>query len=105
QAEAHVQLPQRPPAAARDPELEPGDDAARPDDPRELSQRRRRVADVTQEIGEGQRIELAVRERERVSARLDELDASVHAPPRLREHAGALVDADDAAARPAHQLE
>src|SRR5689334_22286587 len=45
-------------------ELEARDCSARPEDPRELGQRRRRVRDVTQQVRERERIERLVGERE-----------------------------------------
>src|SRR5579862_8202969 len=84
QPDADVQLPERSPDAARNAELESRDDAARADDPRELAERCCRVTDVAQEVGEGQRVELAVGERQRHRTRLDELDGPVHTPPCLR---------------------
>src|SRR5581483_8875644 len=103
EADADVELPQRPPHARRDAELEPGDDAARPDDARQLRERRGGVFDVAQEVGEGERVERRVLERERLGGSLDELDAPVRAPPGLREHPAALIHTDDAAAVPRNE--
>ncbi len=49
---AHPRLPRKPPEAARHAELERGDGPARPDDPRQLAQRRRRIVDVAEEVRE-----------------------------------------------------
>ena len=56
------------------------------------------------QVGERERVELAVRERKALGARLDELDAAVRPCPGLTEHLGALVDADDRAALLPHEL-
>ena len=103
-ADPDVELPERPPEPGRDAELEPGDRAAGTDDPRQLAQRRRRVVDVAEQVGEREPVELAVGEGQAVGARLDELDAAVHAPAGLGEHVRALVDADDRASLLAHEL-
>src|SRR4051812_33326619 len=98
-----IELPERPPDAARDGELEACDRAARTHDPRKLAERRSGVGDVAQQIGEGERVELAVDERELVGTCLDELGATVRAPPSFGEHPRALVDADHHAAVPRGQ--
>ena len=71
----------------------------------ELAQRRRRVVDVAQQVGEGQRVELAVGERQR--ARRSPRRARPGRSSRRRASAsisGALVDADDGAALLPHEL-
>ena len=52
-----------------------GDPAAGPDHPRELAERGRRIVDVAEEIGEGEVVELAVGEWQRLGLALDQLDA------------------------------
>ena len=47
-------------------ELERGDAPAGPHDPRQLAQRRGGILDVAQQVGEGQRVEARVRERQRL---------------------------------------
>src|SRR5262249_45727290 len=96
--DADVEIPERPPDAAREPEFEPGDGRARPHDAGQLRERCRRVVDVPQEVGERERVELAVVEGEALCARLDELDAAVRTTARLGEHLRALVDPDYRAA-------
>src|SRR5262249_53529224 len=98
QPRAHVELPERPPDAVRDCELEARNRPAGPHDPRELAKGGGGILDVAQEVRERERVELAVAEGKLVGARLDELGSAARAPPRLGEHAGALVDADDRAA-------
>jgi len=70
----HVELPERPPDAAREPELEHRDGPARPDDACQLAQRRGRVVDVPQQVGEGQPVEPAVLERQLLGVALDPVD-------------------------------
>ena len=98
QADADVELPERPPEPARHGELEHRDRPAGPHDARELAQRRRGIVDVAQEIGERERVELAVVERQLLGAALAQLDArreagALDARAAGREHLGALVDA------------
>src|SRR5207302_6587086 len=57
QPDAHVGLPRAAPDSLRDVELERRDGAAGPDDARELMQRRTRIVDVPQEVGEGEAVE------------------------------------------------
>ena len=61
---SHVELPERPPHAAREPELEHRHRPAGPDDADELAQRRGHVVDVAEQVGEGDGVELPVRERQ-----------------------------------------
>ena len=94
----------------REPELEHRDRAAGPDDARQLAQGRGGVVDVAQEVGERQRVEGAVVEREAVGAALDEPHLlrrrrELHAPARDLEHLRALVEPDDGAALLPHELE
>ena len=51
-----------------------------PHDAGELAQRRGRIVDVAQEVRERQRVELAVGERQRLRASLDELDPAEPVP-------------------------
>src|SRR2546423_2422971 len=95
---ADVELPERPPDAARDAELEPRDGAARPDDARQLAERLWGVGHVAEEVREREPVQFAVAERQGLRARLDEVELPVRAPPGLGEHARALVDSDDGAA-------
>ena len=102
QADADVELPQRPPDAARQAELLHRDDAAGSHDASELAQRRGDVVDVAEEVRERQRVELGVGERERLGAALAQLDPLREARVRDplapgREHLRALVDPDDRA--------
>ena len=106
QPDAHVQLPERPPDAARHAELEHRDRPAGPHDAHELAQRRSGVVDVAQEIGEGQRVELRVVERQRLRAALAQLDPPAEPARATRARpaasiSGALVDPDDRPARAA----
>src|ERR671936_2469360 len=99
QAEPDVELPPRAPRPLRDPELERGERTSRPDDARELPQRRARVVDVAEEVGEGERVEGSVLEGEVVGGSLHELDPLVEArggdpPACLGQHLRALVEAD-----------
>ena len=106
QPDSHVELPERPPDAARQAELEHRHRPAGPHDAGELAQRRGHVVDVAQEIRERERVELRVGERQLLGASLAQLDP-VAQPGVLdalapgREHLGALVDPDDRAGRPA----
>ncbi len=67
-------------------------------------ERRRRVLDVAEQVGEGQMVELAVAERQRLRLTPHQLDArrksriALEPPPCPGEHVGALVESDDAAA-------
>ena len=84
QPDSHVELPERPPHAAREPELEHRHRAAGPDDPGELTQRRRHVVDVAQEVREGEGVELPVGEGQVFGpslAQLDPLAQSLRARP------------------------
>jgi hypothetical protein len=99
QSHSHVELPERPPCAARQAELEHRDRSAGADDPRQLAQRRRYVVDVAEEIREGERVELGVGEGQGFGPSVAELDpfaqtgaCDLVAPG--RKHLGALVDAD-----------
>ena len=74
QPDAHVELPERAPDAAREPELQHRNRPAGPDDARELAQRRGHVVDVAEEVREGERVELPVGERQRLGAPLAQLD-------------------------------
>ena len=75
QSHAHVQIPEGPPYAARETELEHAENAPRAHDPRELSHRRDGVADIPQEIRDGERVELVVGEGKGFRSSLAELDA------------------------------
>ncbi len=107
---AHVELPGPAPEAVREAELEPGDRPARPYDAGELVQRRARVVDVAEQVREREGVEGLVAERQPLRLALDQSDPRTEAGPRdalVRdgEHLGALVEADDGAARPAHELD
>src|SRR5262245_49851374 len=105
QSQAHPRFPGRPPDAAWHGELEHRDGAARPDHARKPVQRRARILDVAQEVRERQRRELAVGERERLGAPLDQLHGQSARPLRRDgEHLGALVERDDRAAVAADEL-
>ena len=91
-------------------ELEHGDLSSGPDDPRELPHRRGRVVHVAEEVGEGQPGEASVLEGQLLGPPLAELDAigeagGRHAAAALGQHLRALVDADDAAAEAARDLD
>ena len=91
-------------------ELEGGDSPARADDPDELTERRRRVVHVAQEVGEGERVEGRVLEGERLGAPFAELDppaepGELDAAPADGEHVGALVEPDDGAAVASRELD
>src|SRR5204863_92010 len=89
----HVHVPERSPDPTRNRELEARDRAAGTDDAGELGERRARIVDVAEQVGERERVEGLVREGQARGARLDELD--VRQPlVRDREHFRALVEAD-----------
>src|SRR5204863_4856806 len=99
----HVHVPERSPDPTRNRELEARDRAAGTDDAGELGERRARIVDVAEQVGERERVEGLVREGQARGARLDELD--VRQPlVRDREHFRALVEADDGAALLPDQL-
>ncbi len=101
QDQTRVGAPGPPPRyGARDVELEARDRAAGTYDPGELTQCRRGVGHVAQQVGEGQRVEHAVVERQRLAAAEDQRDAALET--RLGDplttdgqHVGRDVDADD----------
>ena len=110
QPEAGVGPPQRAQdGSRRDAELQRRDATARRDDAGQLAQRRGRVVDVAQEVGERQVVELAVGERQPLGLADPQRDARaqqvVVLDPGARpcEHRLALVDPDDRAAVPAHE--
>ena len=92
-------------------ELDHPDPAARLDHAGELAHRRRAVVDVAQQIGERQRVELGVGERQLLGLAADEPhptgERGVGGQPRSRtgEHVLALVEADDLAAAAVGQRE
>jgi hypothetical protein len=91
-------------------ELEHGDAAAWANDAGKLAERRGRVFDVAEEVGEREPVEARVPEGKRLSARLAELDPGGEAgrPDARRsrgEHLGALVDADDPASVATDELD
>src|SRR5204863_7269749 len=99
----HVHVPERSPDPTRNRELEARDRAAGTDDAGELGERRARIVDVAEQVGERERVEGLVREGQARGARLDELD--VRQPlVRDREHFRALVEAEDGAALLPEQL-
>ena len=61
QTDPDVEIPERPRRAARDAELERGDGAAGADDARQLRERRARVVDVAEQVGDGEVVERCVR--------------------------------------------
>jgi hypothetical protein len=90
--------------------LEHGQAASWTDDAGELSERCSRVFDIAKEVGEGEAVEGGVREGKRFRLPLAELDPGREAggANSLRaggEHLGALVDAHDAAAEAADELD
>src|SRR5581483_8267971 len=102
QPDPDPQLPGRPPGPARHAELEARDRAAGPHHARQLAQRRRGVVDVAEEVREGERVELAVLERQRARVAFAQADLprrprERRAPPPLVEHLRRPVDADDEA--------
>lgn len=104
QAYPNVELPGQPPDAAGKRELEPGHRPARPDDACQFAQRRRRIGHVTEEIGEGQRVERVVWKGERFGRPLDEPNGRGQTLPCHGQHLGALVEADHLAAFTRQQL-
>jgi hypothetical protein len=99
----YVELPERTPEPAREPELERRDSPAGPDDARQLAQCRRGLLDVAEEVREREPVERAVLERKLVRAALDEPDpfrqpSCFDLPVACGQHLGALVEADDPAA-------
>src|SRR5919108_609493 len=111
EAEADVELPEAAPdEASRDRELERGNRAAGSDDACELRQHAGRLVDIAEEVGERERGEGRIRERQLLGAPLDEPDPLAepgfgHAPAALGEHAGALVQPDNGATVPARELD
>ena len=106
----HIQLPERTPEASREPELERRDCPAGPDDTRELAERSRGLLDVAEEVREREPVERAVLKRQLHRASLDEPDP--FRQPRYLDptaanvqHLGALVEADDLAARLPRELD
>src|SRR2546430_13579782 len=99
-----VGAPERPPESGRNGELEARDRAAGADDARELRQGRARIVDVAEQVGDRERVERGVLERQVLGARLDQLYRCGQVLARDREHLRALVDADDRAAVLAEQL-
>ena len=69
-------------------ELQRGDAPAGPHDARELAQRRRRIVDVAQQVGERQVVELAVGERQALRLAVDERHAPRERPRRARAAPG-----------------
>ena len=59
---------------------------------------------MTEEVGERERVELAVRERQLLRPPLHQLDTAVQAAASLGEHLAALVDTDHAAALLPYEL-
>ena len=88
-------------------ELQRGHPAARAHDAGQLAHRRRRILDVAQQVGERQRVEARVLERQALGLPLDELHTRAlarEARPRSGEHLRALVETDDGAVRTSAQL-
>src|SRR5439155_18517682 len=69
---AHVELPQRPPEAPRDGELQRRNRAARADHARKLAYRRGRVVDIPEQVREGECVEGLVVERQALPSPFDE---------------------------------
>src|SRR5439155_10025569 len=86
ETEPRVGEPERMERTARDAELERGETPARPEDARELAQRRRRVVDVAQEIREGHVVERGVGEGQPLRASTDEPWKMAVPRRRRREH-------------------
>src|SRR5262249_14771506 len=105
QPDAHVELPQRAPNAARDGELEARDRAAGPDDPRELADDRGGIVDVAKQVRDGERVEGSVGKRQLFGTSLDQLHRGGQPAARFGEHLGALVETDNGAALLREQLE
>ena len=110
QPDAGVQQPRCPPRPRRHAEFEGSDRAARAHHARELVQRGQRIVDVAQQVGERERVELRVGERQPLRLPADELDPcgelGVSGELRARggEHILALVHADDRAPVGADEL-
>src|SRR5258706_5534428 len=102
-AKARVEIPKRMPEAAGHCELDHRDPAAGLHHARELAHGRGGVLDVPQEIRERQMVERLVRERDALGPSFDELLEDAGPLPRDREHVGALVEPDDAAAVAPHK--
>ena len=106
-----VQHPRGPPEGRRgDAELQARHGPARLDHPGQLGQRGLRVLDVAQQIGEGQRVEAAVRKGQPLRLAGDQPDPAAQAGARhvglaLPQHVLGEVDADHAGAGPRRQLD
>ena len=96
EADADVEIPERPPDPARNAELEVRDRPARAHDAGELGERGGRIVDVAQEVGEREVVERGVGEGDRRGGRLHELDAVAEPAPRHGEHVRALIEAGHA---------
>ena len=111
QDEPNVELPESTHRAClRDAELQHRHRSTRTHDAGELAERRGRVVDVAQQVGDGQGVERCVGERQRLGSSLVQLDprgepAGSDASARDGEHVGAPVDADDRAAVLPDELE
>ena len=110
QSDANVELPGRAGEAAGQTEFEHRDRSTGPDDASELAHRRRRILDVPEQVRERQSVEGVVCEGKALRAPLDELDffgepGLGHAVATRVEHLPALVEAHDAAAGPAGELD
>jgi len=103
-ADPDMELPERAPEAPGHAELEARDHPSRANHPRELPERRRRILDVAQQVGEGEPVEGAVGKRQPIGLADDELDVGAEAAASHGEHLRALVEPDDRAARPAAKL-
>ena len=110
QADADVELPQRPPEPARErrtraPAIVPPGRTTRASS----RERRRRVVDVAQEVRERERVEGRVRERQlarRAPRRAESAcEPAARRAARRGEHLGALVEPDDAAAGAPDELD
>src|SRR6266699_2554503 len=84
--------------------IRPAAGSTAPTEARELPQGRARIVDVAEQVGDRERVERGVLERQVLSARLDQLYRCGQVLARDREHLRALVDADDRAAVLAEQL-
>ncbi len=111
QPDPRVGAPQRAPRLNRRlAELERRDPSARLDDARQLAQRRGRIIDVAQQVGEGEVVELAVGERQPLGLTLEQRDARCElrragqTRPRRGKHLRALIEPDHLDAVAVHEV-
>jgi hypothetical protein len=95
EADSAVRIPERAPDTGWNCELEHRNRPSGAHDSSQFGQRRARVIDVAQEIGEGEVVEGAVVEGKCLRRGLDELGPTGKTLARDRQHLGRLVETDD----------